>query len=333
MKLLVAVLSEQCNLNCSYCNVDKWSKIRIDPHQYIQEYHKLRAQYPDELIQIDFYGGEPLLQLDLIKIIVESLKNEEKIKFFMPTNGLLIDEEIAEYIIENNIEISISFDGLWHDKNRLQLNGKSTRQRLWEKRELFKRLPNVNCHTMIAEGCYNLLENQLYIQEYFGFNPELTLVRDVGTWTPKSVEKLQVGITELFDYYINKPDQEIPKFIQFYLRHFIKKNQGFVKNNCGAGTSIFMFSENKIVPCNRFKDSPDMIAEIPKYAQMKECQTCEVRDYCEKGCLFEQIKNQGPIVELCDLYKYIYREVKRMTVELKDNEHFRATIKKELTNE
>jgi radical SAM protein with 4Fe4S-binding SPASM domain len=186
---------------------------------------------------------------------------------------------------------------------------------------------------MIVEGCYNLLENQLYIQEHFGFNADLTLVRDVGTWTPKSVEKLQVGITELVDYYINKPDQEIPKFIQFYLRHFIRKSQGVVRDNCGAGTSIFMFSENKIVPCNRFKDSPDMIAEIPKYAQMKECQTCEVRDYCEKGCLFEQIKNQGPIVELCDLYKYIYREVKRMTVVLKDNEHFRATIKKELTNE
>jgi uncharacterized protein len=331
MKLLVAVLSEQCNLNCSYCNVDKWSKKRIDPHLYIQEYYKLRNQFPNEWIQVDFYGGEPLLQFDLIQTIVEELKNEDNLTFAMPTNGLLIDEGTANYLIDNNIQVSISFDGLWHEKNRIQLNGKTTTHRLLEKKELFKRLPKVTCHTMISRGCYNLLENHLFIQRNFGFNPELTLVRDVGTWDKASVEKLKVGITELFDYYIQNPSEEIPNFIKFYLKHFIMKTkEGYTKDNCGAGTDILMFSENNIVPCNRFKDDPEMIADIPKYAKMKECETCEVRDYCEKGCLFEQIKNKGPIEELCDIYRYVYREVKRMIRDLKENTEFREMIKKEI---
>lgn len=331
MKTLLVVLSEKCNLNCSYCGVDKWSKKAIDPYLYLEEFRKMRERFPDETIKIDFFGGEPLLQMDLIKIILDGVKNDGNIKLFMPTNGLLLDEEKINFLIENNIEISLSFDGLWQDRNRLQLNGKRTLHRFLEKRDLFRQIPGVNCHTMITKGCYNLLENHLWIKENFGFNPELTLVRDVGTWDSNSVEKLKAGITEMFDWYIANPGQGIPYFVLFYLRHFLDyHSKGVSTDNCGAGTNMFMFSENKIVPCTRFKDSPDMIAEIPKYARMPVCQTCEVKNYCKKGCLFEQIKNQGPIAELCDIYKYVYKEVKRMIAALKNDEFFKEVVREEL---
>jgi sulfatase maturation enzyme AslB (radical SAM superfamily) len=66
---------------------------------------------------------------------------------------------------------------------------------------------------------------------------------------------------------------------------------------------------------------------------MPVCQTCEVKNYCKKGCLFEQIKNQGPIEELCDIYKYTYREVKRMTAALKNNEFFKQVVREEMEKE
>lgn len=333
MKTLLVVLSEKCNLNCSYCGVDKWSKKQIDPYLYLEEFRKMREQFPNEKIKIDFFGGEPLLMLDLVKIILDGVRNDNNIKLFMPTNGLLLTDEIVDFLISENIEISLSFDGLWQDKNRLQLNGKGTRERFFEKRDMFKRIPGVTCHTMITKGCYNLLENHLWIKENFGFNPELTLVRDVGTWDHNSIERLKIGITELFDWYIEHPEEGMPYFVLFYLRHFLDYElKGFSSDNCGAGTDILMFSENKIVPCTRFKDSPELIAEIPKYARMPECQTCEVKNYCKKGCLFEQIKNQGPIVELCTTYKYIYREVSRMTASLKNNEHFIKVVRQEIEN-
>jgi radical SAM protein with 4Fe4S-binding SPASM domain len=251
----------------------------------------------------------------------------------MPTNGLLLTDENLQFLVDNNIEISVSFDGLWQDKNRLQLNGKSTRHKFFEKRDLLRKIPNLKIHSMIYKGCYNLLENHLFIRDNFGANPELTLVRDVDVWDSNSVEKLKFGITELFDWYMNNPQEDMPEFIRFYLRHFLNyKLKGLEKHNCGAGTSIFMFSENKIVPCTRFKDSPDMIAEIPKYAQMPECQSCEVKNYCEKGCLFEQIKNKGPIPELCDIYKYTYKEVSRMTRALHNNPYFNEQLLEEIEN-
>jgi sulfatase maturation enzyme AslB (radical SAM superfamily) len=314
--------------------VDKWSKLSIDPYLYLEEFRKMRERFPDETIKIDFFGGEPLLQMDLIKIILDGVKHDNNLKLFMPTNGLLLDEKKVQFLIDNNIEVSLSFDGLWQDRNRLQLNGKKTLHRFMEMRDMFKQIPGVNCHTMITKGCYNLLENHLWIRDNFGFNPELTLVRDVGTWDQDSVDKLKVGITEMFDWYIENPEQGMPYFVLFYLRHFLDYHgKGVTTDNCGAGTHMFMFSENKVVPCTRFKDSPDMIAEIPKYAQMPVCQTCEVKNYCKKGCLFEQIKNQGPIVELCDIYKYTYREVKRMTSALKNNEFFKQVVREEMEKE
>ena len=57
MKLYTVVLSEKCNLNCSYCGVDKWSKKSIDPDLCVQEFWNLREKYPDEKIQVDFFGG------------------------------------------------------------------------------------------------------------------------------------------------------------------------------------------------------------------------------------------------------------------------------------
>jgi uncharacterized protein len=333
MKTLLVVLSEKCNLDCSYCGVDKWSKNAIDPDLYLAEFHNMRALYPDETIKIDFFGGEPLLQIPLIQQILDGVQTDGNIELTMPTNGLLIDDDTIKFLNNNKIKVSISFDGLWQDRNRLQLNGKGTAHRFFEKRDLFKQLPGVQCHTMIYKGCYNLLENHLFIKNNFGFNPGLTLVRDVDVWDAKSVEKLKTGITEIFDWYINNPNEDIPNFILYYLKHFVNYSvRKHVKDNCGAGTSMFMFSENKVVPCTRFKNSPEMIADIPKYAKMQECETCEVKNYCEKGCLFEQIKNKGPIVELCDIYKYVYREVKRLSVSLKDNQNFIEIIQKEINN-
>jgi uncharacterized protein len=335
MKLLVAALSEKCNLNCSYCNVNKQSTKSLDPKLFVEEFYKFRQLHPTEKIQIDFYGGEPLLQIRKIKYIVENIK-DDNIKYFMPTNGLALTESNLQFLIDNNIETSVSFDGLWHETNRRQLNGKGTIHRYFEKRDLFHQLPNVRCHTMVTKGCYNLLENHQYIMSSFKMNPELTLVRDVGTWDTESVNKLKEGIDELFEWYIDNADvEQMPNFILYYLKHYLNyHNSGYQKSNCGAGTDIKMFNENNnLLPCTRFEHKPDMVKLIPVYAKMTECDACEVNKYCAKGCLHEQIKNEGPIQELCDIYKHVYRRVSEMVNDIKHIELFKKQIYKELNSE
>jgi uncharacterized protein len=322
MITLLASLSEACNLRCTYCNVDKESNKRIDVDAFIQYAHTIRDEFPQETIQIDFFGGEPLLQYN-------------SIKFFLPTNGLLLTPSRLQFLLQHKVQISLSFDGIWQNTNRVQPGGKGTLSRYEPLLPLLRSIPNLQIHTMIQENNYNLLENYLFIHQMFGVNPSMTLVRDVGTWNINSSNLVKRGVTELVDWYIENADTKaMPNFLLSYYRHIILyKLKKFEVQSCGVGDTHLAFSENTAVPCTRFKDRPEYITQIPAFRQMSACQTCEVKHYCTKGCMFEQIKNGEPISELCDIYQHIYREVFRMISALNTTPAFITLTKREVLNE
>lgn len=334
MKTLLVVMSEQCNLNCSYCDVDKWSKITIDVDKFIDYYKSERAKHPEEMFKIDFFGGEPLLQFNIIQEIVSRTEHDPLIKYFMPTNALRMTKEMLAFIKDKSIEVSVSFDGLWQDASRPQLSGSGTLTKYLAKSDLIKQIPNLRCHTMVGRGNHNLLENHLFIEDIFDVASEFTLVRDIGIWDPEGVDNLKKGIQELVDWYVNNTDRKIPFYIRYYLRHMLmaKYKQEEV-DSCGAGESLNTFNPNNdVVPCNRFKDQPDVIAKIPEFRKMSPCETCEVRTHCRKGCLYEQINNDGPIEELCDIYKFTYNSISSMIREVKDDPNFQAVVMEEIEN-
>lgn len=321
-------LSEQCNLNCSYCNVDKLSKKQIDPKQFILSFEKLRFQNPNELIQIDFYGGEPLLHWSAIEEIIESTKNDKNLKYYMPTNGLLLTEEKVTYLNQNDVQVSLSFDGLWQNTNRKQHSGNDTLELYVAKRDLFRKLKNLKCHTMIYTGNTNLLENHLFISDLLGVNPSLTLIRDVGVWTEEDAFKVNEGFSDLMRWYKNNFSfADMPNLIREYMGHIILYSTKKMRvDNCGAGISHLSFTENQVIPCNRFKDS-ESIAKIPQFRMMRECESCEVRNYCKKGCLYENIKNDGPVSEICIMYKHFYKEILELIAEKKDSPKMKFILK------
>jgi uncharacterized protein len=88
-------------------------------------------------INIGFYGGEPLLEIQLIEKIMEYTRKrfrEEKLtdifnlQFSMTTNGALLKAEILDIIVKHNVSVCVSLDGpqVEHDKFRLSGNGKGT---------------------------------------------------------------------------------------------------------------------------------------------------------------------------------------------------------------
>lgn len=325
-------LSEQCNLNCTYCNVDKLSKKKISAELFLEAFWKKKAELPNELFQIDFYGGEPLLQWPIVKDVIEATKDEKNVQYFMPTNGLLLNEERVAYLNQHEVLVSLSFDGLWQDANRKQHDGKETLSHYIAKKTLFKKIKKKECHSMIYKGNYNLLENHLFILDMLELNPDLTLIRDVGVWDDEGSHQFNQAFTEMVNWYIQNVDSvEMPKLIKSYLGHIVLyASKKHVVDYCGASETHFSFTENKLIPCNRFKDQA-MINKIPEFRQMKACESCEVRNFCKKGCLFENIKNEGPILEICNMYKHIYKELLRMTKILNENSTFKILMKEAIS--
>lgn len=331
MIVLSIALSEACNLSCTYCNVDKLSKLSIDPLKFLETFKEVRKDNPNELIQIDFYGGEPLLQFNKVKYILESLK-DDNIQYFMPTNGLLLNQEKLDILNKYNVDISLSYDGLWQDITRPQ-RGRNTGSIYKEKKDFFNKINNFKIHTMIYPGQYNLLENHLHLLDY-GANAQMTIIKDIGVWTLEDVQKLKFGIKELADWYIEDTSRDLPETLRYYLKSIVlHKAKRYEVQSCGAGKTHLSFSENKLISCNRFKDEPELEAQIPNFLEMPECQKCEVKQYCKKGCMYENIKNGKPIVEVCEIFKYSYSIIEYMLKTLKNDKNFKEIIKKEIYDE
>lgn len=123
-------VTQQCNLRCSYCvysgsyNNRNHSNKKMSLKTAIKSIDFLISNSIDNrMIAVGFYGGEPLLEFDLIKkcIIYTEEKAEGKdILFTITSNSTLINDEIIEFFNEHNVSLVISLDGpaQIHNKNR-----------------------------------------------------------------------------------------------------------------------------------------------------------------------------------------------------------------------
>ncbi|WP_051213038.1 His-Xaa-Ser system radical SAM maturase HxsB [Butyrivibrio fibrisolvens] len=123
--LFIFVLTNTCNLNCVYCQAQ--SENSKSKGLMTKEIAKLGVdialQSPTPDIIIEFQGGEPLLNFDTIKTIIEYADNNssgKSITYNLVSNLSLLTEPIADYLVEHNVQISVSLDGndYVHNTNR-----------------------------------------------------------------------------------------------------------------------------------------------------------------------------------------------------------------------
>jgi uncharacterized protein len=133
-------VTNNCNLACKYCpicgdnantKIDHIKSMEKDVALTAVDFffrHSERVRGEEKIIS--FYGGEPLLNMDVIRACVEHIKikyNEyyKNIHFVISTNGTLLDDDIVSYLVDNKIGLQISLDGPEHvhNENRLFKNG------------------------------------------------------------------------------------------------------------------------------------------------------------------------------------------------------------------
>jgi len=138
-------LTEGCNWNCEYCfeGVEKKTKkvhmLNKNPKPLLDfidnmmesDWFKDRFDY----LNIDFWGGEPTLNLKLMNLILQKYKDEERVRFFIYTNGSKMEDLIPLILPLKDLDckgkekilVQVSYDGNpIHDLRRLDCNGKQT---------------------------------------------------------------------------------------------------------------------------------------------------------------------------------------------------------------
>ena len=131
--LHIFVLNNACNMSCVYCQAkDDNSMV---PHYMDEETARrsvdIALQSPARDLSFEFQGGEPLLNFDILKCIVEYAEKKKKAKnisYNVVTNLTLLNEEMLDFFMEHNINICTSLDGdkELHDSNRVLRNGTGT---------------------------------------------------------------------------------------------------------------------------------------------------------------------------------------------------------------
>lgn len=153
---IILEVTEKCNLNCSYCSYGKHYN-HFTPRENQQLDIKKTTTFLDYIfqlkktslnrslaqpLQIGFYGGEPLLNIPLIKGVTQYLRKRKDIPrtiLTMTTNATLLDKYMG-FIVENNIHFNISLDGsLDNNSYRVFFNGKPSYNKVFQNIKLFQK--------------------------------------------------------------------------------------------------------------------------------------------------------------------------------------------------
>lgn len=261
-KIMFVRVSKNCNSNCYMCG---FARTHGSHNLTIEEYKSfLKRINEKEYRLIRFTGGEPLLNVDLAKMIKESNKHNYKTSII--TNGLLLKEKYKELIDSGLNQIIISLDGSKediHEKTRrvngiykkvitsiaeikeynteiiIRVNTIANKDNIDDLLELYELLNNlkVDQWSIIPikgqKNHWNDGNEEEYIKKYINF-----------------VTKINESYTKILGYsryWAGRNDKEIKDF--FYNNKIYKTNQ---KCNVPYLVSFWKPEENEILPCNCF---------------------------------------------------------------------------------
>ena len=344
VKALCLHIAHTCNLNCEYCFASQG------------KYHGERAVMSFEVgkraldwlietsgsrhnLEVDFFGGEPLMNFEVVKQLVAYARSIEKEKgknfrFTLTTNGLLIDDDVIDFANKEMSNVVLSLDGRKeiHDKYRVDYNGNGSFDKIVPK---FQKLVN-------ARGGKNYYMRGTFTHQNPDFLKDIEAMLDLG-FTELSMEPVVCAkgdpaeltaedITIVMEQYeklaelMLKRDKEKRPFTFYHYMIDLTGGPCIYKriSGCGSGTEYMAVTPwGDLYPCHQFvgdeaiklgdiwngvtnKETQNSFAACNVYAR-KECKDCWARLYCSGGCAANAYHATGEITGIykdgCELFK------------------------------
>ena len=338
VKALCLHIAHDCNLACKYCFAEEG------------EYHGRRALMSFEVgkkaldfliansgsrrnLEVDFFGGEPLMNFDVVKQLVAYGREQEKLhdkqfRFTLTTNGVLLNKEIQEFANKEMANVVLSVDGRKevHDFMRPFRGGQGSYDYIIPKfKEMAESRNQTNYYVRGTFTHYNT-----------DFASDVLSLADEG-FKQISVEPVVAPETE--DYAIKASD--LPKIMEEYdylAKEMLKREKegrGFNffhfmidlsggpcvakrLSGCGSGTEYLAVTPwGDLYPCHQFVGQEEFLmgnvdegivrTDLQEefkccnvYAREK-CQDCFAKFYCSGGCAANSYNFTGRITDTYDI--------------------------------
>ncbi len=344
VKALCLHVAHTCNLNCSYCFA---SQGKYQGDRALMSFEVGKQAY-DFLVansgtrrnlEVDFFGGEPLMNWEVVKQLVAYARSIEKehnknFRFTLTTNGILIDDEVIDFLNKEMSNVVLSLDGRKevNDHFRRDYAGNGSYDRI---------VPNFKRLVEAREG-KNYYVRGTFTHQNVDFTNDILHMADLG-FTELSMEPVvcppddPYALTEedlpiLFEQYeilakeMIKRKKEGRPFTFYHYMLDLKNGPCIYKRitGCGSGTEYMAVTPwGELFPCHQFVgDSKYSLGNIwdgvknteiqdefrfcYAYAR-EECKDCWARLYCSGGCAANAYHATGSINGIykygCELFK------------------------------
>ena len=332
VKALCLHIAHDCNLACKYCFAEEG------------EYHGRRALMSFEVgkkaldfliansgnrvnLEVDFFGGEPLMNWDVVKQLVEYGRSREKecnkkFRFTITTNGVLLNDEIMDFCNREMSNVVLSLDGRKEVNDRMRpfRNGSGSYDLIVPKFQKFAE----------SRGTKDYFVRGTFTRNNLDFSKDVLHFADLG-FKKLSIEPVVADPKEPYSI----REEDLPKIMEEYDRlakEFIKRekegrgfqffhfmidlNQGpcVAKrlSGCGSGTEYLAVTPwGDFYPCHQFVGMEDfLLGNVDEgitntkvrdefklcnvYAREK-CRDCFARFYCSGGCAANAYNFSGDI--------------------------------------
>lgn len=324
---LELMMAQECNMRCDYCYGDAHfggsgvmsfdtAKRALD---WLLQTTKDAVYPPRSEILISFFGGEPLLNFDVIRQSIEYVWDVQKrrdVIFSMTTNLSLLTDEMLAFMCRYPMGLCISFDGRMQHKYRRFVNGEDSYDKVVENiRKVLAVMPDASGRaTLFGDGDMDEMADDLreigfhrgYINAASGSLIKGTVLETKEDAYRKLTETYP-ALTRRYLTAIRERDERTYRQISFDSEFMQSVGLGWNPSanmlSCGCGRTLLSVDvKGDIYPCHRFVGVPEMkLGDIGMpYQELHdemfaehltfvnpECSTCFLRFTCGGSCLHE----------------------------------------------
>ena len=338
-KMCFVMLTYRCNLNCIYC----YQKYKTSQNMTLEtaksvvsrEVQLARESNNKNGIRFDLFGGEPLLQFDLIKELcawIWETITDVKIDIFITTNGTLLDDEKKEWFKahKEKINLIMSVDG----RNDVQEGNRGCHSSDLPIMWMIETMPNyLLSMTVSRKALANFADELIYFHEQ---NYRIDAKPAQGEdWQKGDGKIYEEQLNKLADYYLAHPDIT-PMYIfkETSYVHLLNNepNEKYGKT-CGVADELVAYDvEGRLFPCHHFLPNVNGKTDILDYLNtvdftdssrfvddecmkceiLKICRTCSARNFNERGDVSRRDKRtcqimlaEGKVVSSFQIRKYM----------------------------
>ena len=344
VKALCLHIAHTCNLNCSYCFASQ-GKYHGDRAVMSYEVGKRALDFLIENsgsrrnLEVDFFGGEPLMNFEVVKQLVAYARSVEKEKnknfrFTLTTNGMLIDDDVIEFANKEMSNVVLSLDGRKeiHDRFRVDYAGKGSFDRIVPKfQKLVEAREGKNYYmrgTFTHANPDFLTDIKTMLDLGFtelSMEPVVCAAGDPSELTEEDKPIVMEQYEKLAELMIKRDDEGKP-FTFYHYMIDLKGGPCIYKriSGCGSGTEYMAVTPwGDLYPCHQFvgeekfklgdiwqgvtnKDTQKEFADCNVYAR-PDCHSCWAKLYCSGGCAANAYHSTGSVRGIykygCDLFK------------------------------